>query len=347
MAEDSPKILVMGAGAIGGTISAHLTELGADLTVFTTNEGIARAVRSNGLRLRSDGELRTVKARIETEIPGEKYDLVLLATQPPQVEEAARMAAPHLAPDGRMVCFQNGLCEARVAHICEPSQVIGAVVTWGASVIEPGIYDRTSAGGFVVGRLSGPIDAPTRRLGELLEAVGPVDYTENLIGARFSKLALNCAISSLGTIAGERLGPLVGVRRYRRLGLDIFTEAVAVARAERIALEKVAGTVDLEWIALSESDQKRTASPALTAKHALLMAVGLRYRRLRSSMLAAIERGRPPAVDFLNGEIVSRGRTHGVPVPVNALVVDTVHAIASGRAQSSRELLDEIYERTR
>jgi 2-dehydropantoate 2-reductase len=64
-------------------------------------------------------------------------------------------------------------------------------------------------------------------------------------------------------------------------------------------------------------------------------------------MLAAIERGRPPAVDFLNGEIVARGRTHGVPVPVNALVVDTVHAIASGRAQSSRDLLDEIYERTR
>jgi 2-dehydropantoate 2-reductase len=226
-------------------------------------------------------------------------------------------------------------------------QVIGAVVTWGASVVEPGIYDRTSAGGFVVGRLAGPIDETARQLGELLEAVGPVEYTHNLMGARFSKLALNCAISSLGTIAGERLGPLVGVRRYRRLGLDIFTEAVAVARAEKISLEKVAGTVDLEWIALSEADQKRTASTALTAKHALLMAVGLRYRRLRSSMLAAIERGRPPAVDFLNGEIVARGRTHGVPVPVNALVVDTVHAIASGRAQSSRDLLDEIYERTR
>ena len=36
-------------------------------------------------------------------------------------------------------------------------------------------------------------------------------------------------------------------------------------------------------------------------------AVGLRYRRMRSSMLAAIERKRTPAIDFLNGEVVIRG----------------------------------------
>ena len=50
-----------------------------------------------------------------------------------------------------------------------------------------------------------------RRIAEILEAVGPVTLTENLRGARWSKLALNCAVSALGTIAGERLGPLVRV----------------------------------------------------------------------------------------------------------------------------------------
>ena len=44
-----------------------------------------------------------------------------------------------------------------------------------------------------------------RRVGTLFEAIGPVALTSNLLGARWSKLALNCAISSLGTIAGEQV----------------------------------------------------------------------------------------------------------------------------------------------
>jgi 2-dehydropantoate 2-reductase len=351
MDTDSPRILVVGAGAIGGTLAAHLTEVDADVTAVTTNRQIAEAVRERGFRLHGDGEPRRVDGRIEVGIPsGAQYDFILLATQPPQVEEAARGAAAHLAPAGRMVCFQNGLCEARVARIVGQERVIGGIIAWGASMPEPGIYDRTSSGGFALGTLSGDNDESVRALGGLLEVIGPVEYTPNLVGARWSKLALNCAISSLGTIAGERLGGLVAVRRYRRLALEIFTEVVKVARAERVRLEKIAGTFDVDWIALSEADSTRSASAALTTKHALLLAVGLRYRRLRSSMLAmlaAIERGRPPAVDFLNGEVVARGRTHGIAVPVNARVVEIVHAIAAGRARSSRELLDELHERTR
>ena len=92
-------------------------------------------------------------------------------------------------------------------------------------------------------------------------------------------------------------------KRYvRRFALEVMTETVAVARAEQVRLEKVAGTLDLDWIALTQSEQRaRLGSAGLFAKHALLLAVGTRYRRLRSSMLNAIERGRPPAIDFLNG----------------------------------------------
>ena len=80
----------------------------------------------------------------------------------------------------------------------------------------------------------------------------------------------------------------------------------------------------------------------MTTKHALLLAVGLRYRRMRSSMLAAIERKRTPAIDFLNGEVVSRGQKHGIPTPINARIVDTVWAIARGTLTSSRETLDSL-----
>jgi hypothetical protein len=112
---------------------------------------------------------------------------------------------------------------------------------------EPGLYEKTAAGGFTLGRPgSEPFGADHDPLVRALEAVGPVETTQNLRGKRWSKLAINCAISSLGTIAGERLGSLVQSRRMRRLGLEIMTEAVAVARRERVKLEKVSGTIDLE-----------------------------------------------------------------------------------------------------
>jgi 2-dehydropantoate 2-reductase len=121
-----------------------------------------------------------------------------------------------------------------------------------------------------------------------------------------------------------------------------MTDVVAVARAEGVTLEKVSGTIDLEWIALSAADKVAAGSVSLTAKHALLLAVGLRYRRLRSSMLAAIERGRMPAIDFLNGEVVTRGKKHGVSTPFNDRIVEIVWQIAKGTAKSSRDTLDKV-----
>ena len=331
----------MGAGGIGGIVAAMLTEVGWDVTAVSTNEAIRTAISGVGFRVTDDGEERIVRGRVAP-APEGRYDLCILATQPPSVEDAARTALPHLADDARVVVLQNGLCEERVAAIVGEERVIGAIVAWGASMPEPGRYERTAAGGFQIGRLSSAPDADVRRVAELLEAIGPTTLTHNLRGARWSKLALNCAVSALGTIAGERLGPLVRVRRYRRLALEIMTEAVAVARAEGIALEKVAGTLDLEWIALSEADRAAAASVSLTAKHALLLAVGLRYRRMRSSMLAAIERGRTPAIDFLNGEIVARGARRGVAAPINRRICEVVWAIARGEQRSSREALDRI-----
>jgi 2-dehydropantoate 2-reductase len=275
------------------------------------------------------------------------YDYVLIATQPPQVEDAARQALPLLADTGCMVCFQNGLCEVRVAAIAGAERVIGAIVAWGASMPEPGVYDRTSSGGLTFGRLSGPTDGRVEELARMLAPQFPVGLTANLLGARWSKLAINCAISTLGTIGGDRLGRLIRRRFVRRLALEIMTETVHVARAEGVRLEKVAGTVDLDWLALDEADRARTASLGLAAKHGVLLATGLRYRRLRSSMLSAIERGRAPAVDFLNGEVVARGQQHGIPTPASAAARAEVWRIARGEERPSLAALTRLYEKTR
>ena len=66
-----------------------------------------------------------------------------------------------------------------------------------------------------------------------------------------------------------------------------MTEVVAVARRENVTLEKVSGTLDLDWIALTDAEREGAPSPGLLAKHALLLSVGARHRRLRSCLRSA------------------------------------------------------------
>ncbi|MHC4829122.1 MAG: ketopantoate reductase family protein [Planctomycetota bacterium] len=335
--QGSARLLIAGVGGIGGTIAATLLDrpsaLLGSFVPLTTNHEVASAVATHGWRLREEEGERVLRGvEVASELPADTapFDFVLLATRPPQVEEAARAALPHLKPSGALVCLQNGLCEERLAAIAGPERVLGAIVAWGGSMPRPGVFERTSGGGFTIGRLDGKDDPRLEQLATLLEPVGPVRCTENLRGARWSKLAINAAISTLGTIGGTRLGALLRHRFVRRVALEIMTEAVQVAQAAGAHLEKVAGTLDLGWIALKDDERRSRGSASLVAKHTVLLAVGTRYRRLRSSMLRAIERGRKPAVDFLNGEIVDRAKALGIPAPINELARDLVHAIARG-----------------
>lgn len=353
--KSSLRVLVLGCGGIGGTVAAWLTDGGADVVAVTRNSAVAQAVNSRGYELTGVGlqGVRRVQGRMHTTIPTGNYDLVILATQPPDLDAAVRQVLPQLAPDGHLLTFPNGLPEERVAALLpdhllsDRSRIIGGIVGWGATQTRPGVFERTSEGGFVLGMLDGSNPPILSRLCELLSPIGPVELSDNLRGARWSKLALNCAISSLGTLGGDRLGVLLRARHVRRLALEVMTEVVDVARADGVKLEKLAGTVDLGWVALTERERSARGSLSLAAKHALLMVVGLKYRRLRSSMLAALERGHEPPVDFLNGEVTSRGALHGLSMPINAALVERIHGLAAGQVVPAHANLARLYADTR
>src|SRR5579859_4305063 len=117
-----PRIVVMGAGGLGGIVAATLTEVGAAVTAVSTNPAIRAAVDTAGFRVVDDGEERQVRGWVAP-APEGSYDLCILATQPPNVEEAALTALRHLADDGQVVVLQNGLCEDRVAQIVGADRV--------------------------------------------------------------------------------------------------------------------------------------------------------------------------------------------------------------------------------
>ncbi|MFZ9889534.1 MAG: ketopantoate reductase family protein, partial [Myxococcota bacterium] len=128
---------------------------------------------------------------------------------------------------------------------------------------------------------------------------------------------------------------------------EVMTEVTTVAHAEGVEMERLLGALDPDWLALDDNDRRSPGSPTLLAKHAVLLAVGARYRRLRSSMLSALERGRVPPVDFLNGEVVSRAERHGLAVPMNRALVASIQRLATEGERPSLEHLQRFYDDTR
>jgi 2-dehydropantoate 2-reductase len=245
--------------------------------------------------------------------------------------------------------MQNGLPEDRAAAVLGAERVIGCVVSWGATLLGPGHSARTSPGGFQLGRLTrqGAPDPALAQASELLGRVLPTRTIADLAGVRWCKLAVNCATSTLGAAGGDTLGRLMRQRVVRRLTLELWAELCAVAKAAGVQLAPVMGGLDIRSLALTAAERRqRIGSPGLIAKHMLLWAMGLRYRRMRSSMAVAIERGRTPEIDYLNGEIVRRGAALGVATPLNAALVALIHDIVAKRQRPGLHTLQALHQQS-
>jgi len=346
----------MGSGGIGGTIAAKLCAKGVDVTVITRNPDIADKINAEGLRATYDQERHTVHPTASAatdgiaDAPTPTFTLCIIAVPPSSAEKALEDALPWLTEDAPVLCCPNGLIEERLAEKISSDRIVGGIVSFAASMHGPGEVEQTSTGGITLGRLpeaKRATDPTLDHIEALFQDCFPIHRTANLRGSRWSKLALNCGVSSLGTVGGDTLGVLMRHRMVRRMMLETITEAVEVAHAEDVELVKVAGTLNLNWLALGRWERRRRGSAKLVAKHTLLLLAGAPYRNMRSSMLRGLERGRKPPADYLNGEITSRASKHNLDAPVNSALQNALVALGEGQEKPSLELLREVYKQTR
>lgn len=346
---DNQRLLLMGCGAVGGVIAGGLLRAGHDLTIVTHNEEIARAVSTDGLQVTTPEGAWTVPgtahAHLE-EVEG-TFDAAYLAMKATGVEGAAQGVARRLSPEGYAVTLQNGVVEDRVAGILGRDRVVGALVGWGATMHAPGVYEMTSRGELVVGELDGQLTPRVQALEAVLEAVAPVTVSTNIYGVLWSKLAINCATSAPGAVSGLLLGQILRRREARRLGLAIVSEVIDVAQALGITLEPVGGTLDLTRLYLPPERRNGGIGLDLVAKHAIMLLVGLRFRKLKSSMLQSLERGRRPEIDTMNGYVVDRGQEAAVATPANRALTAMLREIAAGQRPITPGNLTELAAQVR
>ena len=148
-------------------------------------------------------------------------------------------------------------------------------------------------------------------------------------------------INSLGVIGGVRLGELLANKKVRIIFIELMREAMAVAAAMNIQVAP-AGAGKLDYYKLL-ADGTWLAD---LNRHLTIRIIGFKYRRIKSSSLQSIERGRRTEVDFLNGYICDRGRENGIATPFNDAVRAMVHEIENGeREMSMRNVEDAVFNK--
>ena len=332
-----PRILVVGAGAVGGVTAALIAEAGHDVRVLVRKREHAELIRTAGLHVTGvKGEHRIVVPAFASPLDvGDPADIILLATKATALPAVIGSIGPLRKKDGVIVSLQNGMTAEKIAELVGNDAVFGCVVGWGATLRAPGEAEMTSTGDFLLGRLDGRDDERLAVVKGVLDAVVPMRISPNIRGHIYAKLIINACITTLGAISGLNLGPLLKIPRARALFIRIIREAMAVAGAAGIFVEPLARLDFNSFIG--------GGPVASLRRHVLIRLIGFKYRRLRSSSLQSLDRGEKTEIDALNGYIVDCGREYGVAVPLNANLVRMVKDIEDGvRAINPANLYDPI-----
>ena len=333
------RILIAGIGGVGGVIAGRLIQAGYEPVLVTNNPSITTAINRDGIRVREGERSDTVPAYAYTlfeEVPREdRLDVVYLAMKANTVIDAAAQLYPLLSDEGFVVTLQNGIVEEYVGEAVGFDRVVSGIVGWGGTMERAGHYAKTSPGATHIGELDGQRTPRLDEVATQLQHVGPVSIHDNIRGALWSKLAINCVITTIGAVTGETLGAMLARPEARWIFLQTYTEVVDTAVAHGIQLEKIAANPMLLYCPRDAGGFQRLK------KDLIVRMLGRKYRETKSSMLQSLERSRPTEIDFLNGYVVEQAALVGVPVPMNEALVAMVKDIeAGGRAIAPGNLAD-------
>jgi 2-dehydropantoate 2-reductase len=312
------KIVVAGAGAIGGYIGARLTRQatpGTETILYARGPHL-RAMQEHGLRVSSPEGDFEVRAQVTGDLAtvGEA-DVVFLAVKAHGLTTLAPQLKPILGPDTVVVSTQNGIPwwyfegiggaldgvrldrvdpGGVIAAAIEPRRVIGSLAYFATDLGQPGVIRHTDGNKISFGEPDGTKSERLRRLVEPLIAAG----FRCPISARFRheiwvKLLGNVAFNPLSALTGGTLEELVR-----------HPEASGVIRGIMGETEAVAAKLGVE---LPISIEQRMAGAAKVGAH-------------RTSMLQDLDAGRPMEIEAVVGAVVELGERLGVPMPTTRTV---------------------------
>jgi len=309
------KIVIAGAGAIGGYIGARLAQAGADVVLFARGPHL-KAMQERGLRVQSaegDFEVRPqVTGDLRSIGPA---DVVFLGVKAHGLTSLAPDLPPLFGPDTVVVSTQNGIPwwyfqgqageleglrleridpGGVIASTIEPRRVVGSLAYFATDLVEPGVIRHNEGNRISFGEPDGTRSDRTRKIAEALIAAG----FRCPISTRFRheiwvKLLGNISFNPVSALTRGTLEEMVRHPDTSRLIREVMTETEAVAA--KLGIE------------MPISIDQRMAGGEKAGAH-------------KTSMLQDLEARRPMEIEAIVGATIELGDKLGVPMPATRAV---------------------------
>jgi 2-dehydropantoate 2-reductase len=303
------RIVIMGAGGLGGYFGARLAAAGNDVAFVARGAHLA-AIKQHGLRVtsaRGDLHLHDVVA---TDDPSTlaPADVVIIGVKLWDTEAAATAVKPLVRPGTAVVSFQNGVSKDDVlAGILGREAIIGGVGQIGVVIASPGVIAHTGTmAKLIFGELDNRRSARVEAFLAACTAAGVDAEIASDIGvAIWEKFVFLVGMSAVTSTMRSTIGPIRANQQARGFLLDVVREAVAVGREMGATLPADFAERRMAFI--------ETLPPQMTA-----------------SMQGDLARGNRLELPWLSGAVVELGARVGVPTPLNRAVRDILALYVNG-----------------
>lgn len=315
------RFVVLGIGAVGGTIAWALHEVGHDVTGVARGEHFER-IAADGLVVERPDATHTCRLPVvptPTAAEVRADDVVIVATKSHQVTAALDDLARTASPEAVIATATNGVAAEGMA-LRRFARVAGICTIISATHLEPGTvtsFGWPDLGILDLGTYPGARDVPTEGIAEAFTAAGfRSRAVDHVMRFKYRKLIHNM-VNALDALAGRD---------------QDTTELRQRAREEAMAVFAAAG-VD---VATPEEDGERRAG--LTTRPA-------GSGRGGSSTWQSLARGQGSVeTEYLNGEVVLLGRRHGVATPVNEMLQVRMRRMLADGAEPGSVPVGELLE---
>lgn len=321
------RMLVWGAGAIGGTVGAHLARHGHDVTFVDVDADHVARMQDPACGLAIVGPIVEFSLPIAAATPETlegTWDCVLLAVKAHHTEAACRALLPHLCKTGYVVSLQNGLCETVIADLVGRERTVGCFVNFAGDWLEPGRIRYGQRGTLAVGELDGRMTRRLAALEVLLRDFEPDAFaTDDIWAYLWAKLGF------AALLYGTALGASPMARLLERPDLlpvwcTLCSEVMVVAGAEGVQPRAFDGFRPSAFM----SDASCGDAAASVAAMLATMRSGAKTHSGYWRDIAV--RKRPTEIDMQIGPVLAIASRHGIACPALRRLVDLVHELERG-----------------
>ncbi len=286
------RILILGAGGVGGYFGGRLIENGADVT-FLVRERRAIVMAEHGLRIESPLGDFTGPVKTVTDASAVEVDVIVVSCKSYDLDSAIKAAAPAVRPGVAVLPLLNGIAHMdRLRAAFPQAELWGGVAQIAATLTPEGVIRHLGEmNAIMAGAPGGASDDKPKRFAALFDGT-PVnasarsDITQDL----WDKLVFLATLSAATCMMRASVGVILATRTGGAVLQRLLDECASIAVAEGFA----------------------PSPERMEGYGRILNHVG---SPMTASMLRDIERGGPTECDHIQGYLLDRAEAHGMAVP--------------------------------